>query len=248
MLFRSKVLSAVLLSFVLTTGIAATKVESTKTQPANSKSSTGSGLWNLHDFLWSSYTKGAVPVNEVYKMPFYSIANKNSYYSTAYNRYCFGTDLCFSGIANVDASYFTRLGNLINPPGSFAGFGNRPVFGANSVEYFGSLNNANLFVDARVNDWTIMHLDFAYVNGSVKSRYANHEHADWGDVYRNGASLKGNEAYLFFGQPEVVPLFAKIGKLYLNFGDYNQFPMTESLTQLLSQIRTGAVIVGFVLP
>jgi hypothetical protein len=200
----------------------------------------------LYNYFWHK-SDNLPPVNTLTQSKFYQIVNLNSLYSTAYNDFCFNNDLCFSGLTNIDAVYFDRLGNGAGF-GSFIGVAVRPLFGPKSVEYFGNLNNADIFIDGRVNDWTLLHFDVAYVNGSLKTRYYNHNNADWGDVYRNAAAIKANEAVVIFSNPEKLPFFIKFGKQYLNFGDYKPFPITESLTQLITQIRTGAIIGGVVLP
>lgn len=176
---------------------------------------------------------------------FYDIVTENSPKSTACNNNTLWNGLMeFSAIANLDIQYSDRSGGPAQ--NSLYGVGVRPLFDFNDINVIGSLNNINLFVDAAVNNWVTAHFDFAYVNGSRRSRSYAYEDADWGSVYRSAAGLRVNQAYLLFANPAVWPVFVKIGRINHPFGDYEPFAMSPTLTQLSSEIRTGGAVVGAV--
>jgi len=158
--------------------------------------------------------------------------------------------LCVSGLANFDLIYSNRTGHLAEgpPPGSFHGLGVRPLFGLADNNIFGSINNINLLFDGGINNWVNMHLDLAYVNGSRRTVSYSFNDSDWSTVYNRAAAIKVNQAYALFANPAVTPFFVQIGRFNAPFGDYQAFPITPSLTQLISQVRTGGVTAGAILP
>jgi hypothetical protein len=181
---------------------------------------------------------------------FYQIITQNSPQSYADNNICIKGLVCFSGMANFDLIYSDHTGHSsggINP-GSFQGLGVRPLFGLNDNNFFGSINNVNLFIDAGLYNWFDMHLDFAYINGSRQSISYAFNDLDWTTSYVQAAALKVNQAYVLFANPAVTPLFIQLGRFNAPFGDYQPFPITPSLTQLISEARTGGVMVGAILP
>ena len=122
----------------------------------------------------------------------------------------------------------------------------RPLFGLNSNEFIGNINNINFFIDTNVGQWVTGHFDFAYVNASRRVRSYAHKETDFGSVYRGAAALKVNQAYLLVANPAVTPFYFKIGRINHPFGDYEPFSVTPSLSQLLSEMRTGGVVLGAV--
>ena len=106
----------------------------------------------------------------------------------------------------------------------------------------------NLFVDAGINNWVNMHLDFAYVNGSRRTVAYSFNDSDWTTAYNRAAGLKVNQAYMLFANPAVTPFFIQLGRFNAPFGEYQPFPLTPSLTQLISQTRTGGISAGMILP
>lgn len=182
---------------------------------------------------------------------FMQIINQNSPLSTANNNLCIKNSLCFSALSNFDLRYYNRAGGVealatgIIP--SLVGVAVRPLFGPIDKNVVGSVNNANLFIDGYVNPYVSAHMNLAYVNGSVNVKTYSHDEPDWGSVYRGAAAVKMDEVFGTLIVPN-TPLFVRIGKQYLNFGDYKPYPITQSLVQLLTQMRSGGVIAGAVLP
>jgi hypothetical protein len=166
--------------------------------------------------------------------------------STANKDRCFA-GICVSGLVNLDLNYFNRRGNGFQP-GSVVGTGLRPLFDIHQPQMIGSINNIDLFIDTAINNLVTAHFDLAYVNGSTKTDLFSFQDKDWNTVYENGSALKVNQAYLLFANPALTPLFVQIGRIYANFGDYKPFPIIETLTQLLSEMRTGGVMAGAIFP
>lgn len=101
-----------------------------------------------------------------------------------------------------------------------------------------AIRNANLFVDAEVSDWSRVHLGFLYQTFNR-------------NLYRLPTSVTtGNslvdEAYIVLGNFTKSPLYLRAGRQYIQFGNYQRFQVTDSLTQLLSQTQATALDVGFV--
>lgn len=164
---------------------------------------------------------------------------------------CWRDMLCVSGLLDLDAYYFNRTGNPFGPTAATAGTGTRPVFGEKTGELLGSINNANVFVDLKFAELVRIHADIDYVNGGIKEdTYAWVPMGDIYSVYTNGASVKADELYAVFSNEMLNPLYLKIGKFYLDFGDYlpNGYGLptiVPSLTQLMTQTRTGGAQLGF---
>ena len=175
---------------------------------------------------------------------------------------CADDDLfCVSGLLDVDAKYFDRRGN----PGtaaafvpafasSYVGVGLRPMFGQSIRTFTGSFNNANLFMDLKIPSYLKIHTNLAYVNGSsAVNAYQAEWGADYGSVYRLPAALKVDELYVVISNADLLPIYFKIGRMYSEFGDYtpNGYgikTIVPSLTQLMTQHRTGAGQLGIILP
>lgn len=176
---------------------------------------------------------------------FYQTVNQNSPMSYANNHFCLNDMLSLSGRTSMDLRWYDRYGSA--PIGSLWGVGLRPLFGKRVSQWWASLNQASLFVDAKVNNWLMADMSLTYANASVKSRTFAHELSDWRSVYGPAAALKVDEAYLTFARPEKFPFYVRVGRQYSIFGDYKPYPITESLTQILEQSRTGAFVAGMVL-
>jgi hypothetical protein len=129
-----------------------------------------------------------------------------------------------SGLINVDAitSNRTPLANNMYVGDS-----------ANEI----SLTDANLFVDTVVNNWTKVHLNAAHHNYGADS------------LVLRDASLSNDfgfdEAYVTIADFSQSPFYARLGKQFTTFGDYDVFAVVPSLTQLLTESNQNAAVVGF---
>lgn len=181
---------------------------------------------------------------------FYNIVTQNNPKSNAnYGCNCFGI-FCFSALANLDLTMSDHEGSpqqdVFSNKGSVYGVGVRPLFGENDINFFGSINNLDLFIDFAVNKWVGAHIDIAYVNASTATRTYAHDQTDWTNVYQPAAALRLNVAYFLLANPACTPFYFQVGRFYSTFGDYDPFPITRSLPQLLAEQRTGGVILGAV--
>lgn len=191
--------------------------------------------WSFFDFSDPLYLKHKFPY-------FYDIVTQLSPKSASNVEHCF-SGVCVSGLANFDLLMFDRSGNGFRP-GSAAGVGVRPLFDIHQTALIGSINNVDLFIDGAVNKWSSLHFDFVYVNSSIQSDSYSYNDKDNNTVYTNGASLKVNQAYLLVADPCVTPFYFQLGRFNNIFGDYEPFPIFQSLTQLISEMRTGGFILG----
>lgn len=153
----------------------------------------------------------------------------------------------FGGMLNVDAKYSNKA-----PLGLIPGFRNH----RNTHEL--NVNNANLFVDVDVNHCVAAHVGLAYVADSVNlfdlgvntsddaEAYTDSIRSDKGAVWANGR-LGVDEAYITIRDFAQSPLYLRAGKMYAPFGENHQvYPITESLTQLLTQTRATTAQLGWV--
>ncbi len=153
----------------------------------------------------------------------------------------------FSGMINVDGKYTNR-----GPLGTVSGFRVHQY----SAEL--NVNNANLFVDVDVNHCVTGHIGLAYVADSVNlfdlgintsdglEAYTDSIRSDKGAVWANG-HLGVDEAYITVRDFSASPFYFRAGKMYVPFG-YNPdiYPITESLTQVLSQTRATTAQLGWI--
>jgi hypothetical protein len=153
----------------------------------------------------------------------------------------------FSGMINVDGKYSNRSPLAIAP--GFHGHDYTSEF---------SVNNANLFVDVDVNHCVTGHIGLAYVADAVKlaavglnssadfSDITDSVRADKGAVWANGR-LGVDEAYITIRDFAQSPFYFRAGKMYVPYGDNHViYPITESLSQLLTQTRATTVQAGWV--
>jgi hypothetical protein len=155
----------------------------------------------------------------------------------------------FSGMINVDGKFSNR-----SPLGTVPLFRHHAHNNASEI----NVNNANLFVDVDVNHCVTGHVGFAYVADSVNLfdlgvntnegyvPFTDSIRSDKGAVWANG-SVGVDEAYITIRDFAQTPFYFRAGKEYIPFG-YNQeiYPITESLSQLLTQTRATAAQLGYV--
>lgn len=113
------------------------------------------------------------------------------------------------------------------------------------------LNNANLFVDARVNSWVKAAMSFVYssLTGVMGSSGAYHI-SNSQFVYSPVQRAIVDTAYAMIGNNQISPVYLRVGKAYAPFGHYNPyaFVQSENPTQLLTEINEPMVEFGFVMP
>ncbi len=132
--------------------------------------------------------------------------------------------ITLSGMANVDAAWGNRA------PTTYSDHSASDVY----------LRNANLFVDAEISDWTKAHIAFAYEDGN--NRFNRMPRAS-----SLSADSVLDAAYVVIGNFSKSPAYARIGRQYVGFGDYQRYRIADTLPQLLTQTRATAATVGFVM-
>lgn len=108
---------------------------------------------------------------------------------------------------------------------------------ANGVE----VPNANLFIDAQVNDWVKAHIS-ARAGSSVNREALGNFYSA---IYEKGLGF--DEAYVTVANFAQSPFYFRAGQQYVPFGDYNPQAITPSLTQMLSEANQAAAQAGFVM-
>ena len=167
-----------------------------------------------------------------------------------------GDRVCFSGLVDLEQRYYDHNGviDFFDPSATLSGVGVRPLFGQNQVVFNGSYANANAFIDLIITSYLRLHTSLAYVGGSVaEDTYEWDYGADWGSVYRRSSGLRVDEAYMLIANPDLLNAYMKAGRYYASFGDYipNGYgieTLVPSLTQLMTQMRTGGVEAGIIMP
>jgi len=116
-------------------------------------------------------------------------------------------------------------------------------FGSRNTAYNGentarfSLNNVALNLKADINDWTKAFVGLNYDNASAGY-----------DVIDQSAGLNLEQGYITFANASQLPFYAKLGKQFVDFGSYTIHPLTQPVTQVLTEsLQTGATV-GFDAP
>ena len=142
-----------------------------------------------------------------------------------------------SGMINAD-------GNIASKSPVSYGVGNN----TQTVSSF-AIPNANLFIDAKVSDWTTAHIGLVY--GQDMNDYNLLRAGAYTSSERDSSNNSGNvdEAYVTLGNFAKSPFYLKAGQQFLPFGSYDPYAdITPSLTQVLSQVNDVAGTLGFVSP
>ncbi len=96
-----------------------------------------------------------------------------------------------------------------------------------------TLNNANLFIDTKINDFTTGHLGLVITQRPGESTVSS-------------SALKVDEAYATFNNFCQSPFYLQAGRKFTSFGNYDPYPITYSLTQLLTQTDEEVIELGYV--
>lgn len=139
----------------------------------------------------------------------------------------FGKYLQLSGVLNGDASYWGK-----------------PYFGMGARDHNGTayadLSTANLNLNGHFGNWVSAHVGGLYMNGHSPTvmnyrpiEPANH-HVGLEDAYVNIANFNK------------TPFYLKVGQMFTPFGRYQRYPITQTLTQVLTQTDLPAAQVGYI--
>ena len=113
------------------------------------------------------------------------------------------------------------------------------------------LNNANLFVDARVNSWVSAAMSMVYTSmTATPGSTGTYAIANSLLVYQPLNTTTIDTAYATISNFKVSPLYFRVGKEYVPFGQYDPygFVVAENPTQLMTQINAPVAQLGFVMP
>lgn len=142
-------------------------------------------------------------------------------------------------VGSIDWMKFLRFGGLLNVEAYDYTDPSFQVLGLSHSSQL-SLATALLNIDALVNDWVKGHMGLFY--SSTMSRYYFTNGAQ-NNSRTNGVIL--DEGYVTIANFASSPFFLRTGQMYLPFGTYHRYPISESLTQQLSETRSVAAEVGF---
>jgi hypothetical protein len=113
------------------------------------------------------------------------------------------------------------------------------------------LNNANLFVDARVNNWVTANMSVVYSSlAGIPGSTGPYSVPNSLLVYHPLNRTAIDTAYATIGNFQASPIYFRVGKEYIPFGAYDPygFVTQENPTQLLTEINATAAQLGFIVP
>lgn len=118
------------------------------------------------------------------------------------------------------------------------------------------LNNANLFVDTRVNNWVTANMSLIYssltaIPGSQGFYSISNSHFVYHPVSAGTIVTRSiDTAYATLGNFQTSPIYFRLGKEYIPFGQYDpySFVQSENPTQLITEINAPTAQLGFIIP
>ncbi|MEM1244402.1 MAG: LbtU family siderophore porin [Pseudomonadota bacterium] len=145
-----------------------------------------------------------------------------------------------TGLVNVDAGFSSKTPRIVG--------GSRGRYGSGGSSDL-ALNNATLFVDANPNRYIWGHLAVLYAdNRGIYQLYDHNTSLFFGS--QNGREFHSrvilDEGFIQLRDFATSPWFIQAGRFYLPFGDYQRYPITETLPQQLEMTQSTALEVGFV--
>ncbi len=136
-----------------------------------------------------------------------------------------------SGLANIDTAYGNRSINSTSP---YDGSSRANV----------QINALDLYGDAALLPWIDLHAGMNY--HTLDQTFPVPSTNQFLGTADGARRFNLEEGYATIGNLRVFPVYLRIGKQYLNYGDYTLHPMVQSLTQLLTQTNQIAATLGFV--
>jgi len=139
-------------------------------------------------------------------------------------------------------------------------------WGSRAVGYEGennqrlSLNDVHFNVTAPINDWVKAFASLSYDNASQTLRGANlaanslstttqpYQRPKAGKYDSIKDSIGGiniEQGYIKFENASQLPVYMTLGKQFVDFGKYNFHPITQPLTQVMSETLLNAATIGF---
>ncbi|KPJ67282.1 MAG: hypothetical protein AMJ43_05320 [Coxiella sp. DG_40] len=94
------------------------------------------------------------------------------------------------------------------------------------------LSAAELDVLGEISSWATAYMTIDYDNSPFIPRYAN------SNVYLN-------RAFLTVGNLDKFPIYGTLGQIYIPFGAYNNYMITDPITKVMARTRQRAIVLGF---
>lgn len=140
-------------------------------------------------------------------------------------------------------------------------FGNRNVSNNNSTAVRGplsqgyagentqnaSINDAYLNISAKVNDIASAFMSLSYIDASNAYSMAYQTTPDSLVVDNNNQRFNVQQAYIHFGNFDYSPIYAEFGQEFQDYGRYEIHPITEPLTQVLTESLHPALKIGLIM-
>jgi hypothetical protein len=134
-------------------------------------------------------------------------------------------------------------------------------FGNRNTNYMGenyqrfSLNDIYMNLSADVNDWTHAFASLSYNTATINQNPSQFNtqfgNAEYDAAYSNNvngganAAVQVEQAYATFANFDSSPFFLQVGKSFQDFSRYEIHPITESLTQVMSETLATSLKGGF---
>lgn len=129
-------------------------------------------------------------------------------------------------------------------------------FGSRSANFQGenyqrfSLNDAYINLSAVVNDWVHAFASISYNTATINevgTGLAEYDAAYSNNVTSGSTStIQLEQGYATIGNFDVSPFFLQVGKHFQDFGRYEIHPITESFTQVMSEVLATSGKLGFI--
>lgn len=136
------------------------------------------------------------------------------------------------------------------------------TWGNRGIGYMGennrriSVNNAQINVNANVNEWTKAFIAIAFDDtsgllsgASTAANPLSIVRRPKPGVYENikGSTSGANfeQAFFTIGNMDELPVYVRLGKQFLPFGKYNPHEITRSMTNVLSETLHASALLGF---
>lgn len=119
-----------------------------------------------------------------------------------------------------------------------------------------SVNDVHLNVTANVNDWVKAFAALSYDNASQALTGANGgpnplfttnlpKPGKYDNIKDSIGGVNLEQGYIKFSNANQSPLYLTLGKQFVDFGKYNLHPITQPLTQVVSETLRNAATIGF---
>jgi hypothetical protein len=148
-----------------------------------------------------------------------------------------GGKVQLGGMANIDG-YWSSDVNYTSVPMFNQASSNALGAGGNASAIY--VHNANLFIGSKMGI-AEMHMNIGFFDGRTVTNTGT-------GAFGGQANLTLDEGYVTLSDFSKMPVYAKVGYFYNQFGNYNPYQMVPDLTNLFTQVKGTGVELGTVLP